>query len=164
MKKAQLWSTDFSISVVIFFSVMMLVVFAWSFVGYQNQQRINFNEMENTAHIISDSMVRTAGEPISWNQTNVETIGLASDENILNMDKVDYFINMSYAEIVSKLGVQGNLYFELRDISGNVIQNLNGDNITKGTYPTASATMVVPVERYCIYDDEVATLRLIMWV
>lgn len=163
MKKAQIWSADFSVSIVIFFLVMMFVIFAWSYLGFQNQQRMSFNQIENTALIVSDSLVRTAGEPESWNESSVETIGLASEENILDPGKVDSFINMGYDETLSVLGTGGNFYFELRDISNNLIQNSGGQNITKGVYPPGNATMVVPVERYCIYDQEIAKLIFVIW-
>ncbi|MEM7815533.1 MAG: hypothetical protein QXN71_00240 [Candidatus Aenigmatarchaeota archaeon] len=163
--KAQIWSMDFGASLLIFISAMVILLFAWSYVMQQNQQQILLNSMESTAMGISDSLVRQPGIPNEWNETTVETIGLAVRENVLNETKVGYFVNMDSETIKTILGISGyNFYFEIRYSNGTLAEVPGGSKAVTGNYPPQSASFSVPSERYVIYDEKPARLKFILWV
>ena len=154
--KAQIWSTDFVISIVIFFSVFALLIFSINNISSQNEIKRNFEDINNKISIVSESLVRTKGLPENWNSSNVILIGLASEENILNETKLNEFNNTEYQKIKEIFGYD--FYFNLTD-------SLNGTiYLEKGLQPPSNANLVVPVERYCLYRDRLVNLKLIFWI
>lgn len=163
MKHAQVWSMDFISSIIIFFLVVSVTIFAWNYTINKNTEQVNFNEMENKALMISDIIIRSQGQPPDWDTGNVQTIGLASEENVINQTKTLQFITMDYNIIRQLWGIRSyNFYLEMQYINGTTIQT-NGNNITKGTYPINTSRFVVPVERYVLYNGKVSKLSFILW-
>ncbi len=154
---------DFAASVVIFMTALILVMFALNYTLYQNQQQISFNIMENAAMSVSDSLVRQPGIPSNWTAATVTTIGLASQENILNETKLSEFMNVNDNTIKSLLGMANyEFYFEVRYPNGTLASLPGGSQIVKGSYPSG-ATIVIPVERHALYMEKPARMVLILW-
>ena len=161
--KAQAWSLDFAASVVIFMTALILVMFALSYTLSQSTQQAEMNLMENAAMAASDSLVRQPGIPQAWNSTNVTTIGLASQENVLNETKLAEFVAMDYNEIKRLLGIANyEFYFEVRYPNGTLAGLPGGSQITKGAYPSG-ASIVIPVQRHALYMEKPANMVLILW-
>ena len=161
--KGQVWSTDFVSSVVVFFISVVAVLFIWNYSVYSNSQQTVLNDINSLAIKISDSLVRTGGLPFGWNDSSVQLIGLASQENVLNTTKVDYLTSMGYDTLKNKLKTGGSeLYLEIRYINGSVATNSSGQELAVGTYPSA-ASMIVPVERYVLLNELPAKMRLMLW-
>jgi hypothetical protein len=163
MRKAQAWSMDFAASVVIFVTALILVMFALNYTLNQNQQQISFNIMENAAMAVSDSLVRHPGIPLNWTAATVTTIGLASQENVLNETKLGEFMTMDDNTIKSLLGIANyEFYFEVRYPNGTLANLPGGSQIAKGSYPSA-ASITIPVERHALYMEKPARMVLILW-
>jgi len=166
MNKGQVWSFDFAVSVVIFFTVVSMVLFSWNYIGAKHVEQMIFNEMESVTVGISDSLIRTTGYPEEWNKTNVQIIGLADEENILNQTKIQYFVNMSYDSIRATLGIMNyNFYLGIRYLNDTIIE-MDGTDLEVGEHPASysNSTMIVPIERYMLFDHKVASLMFILWV
>ncbi len=152
-KRGQVWSLDLITSIVIFLMVLMPLFFLWNYVNRQNDQQILFDEAENLALSVSDSLVRTRGIPEDWNTSSVNTIGLATEENVLDVAKVSYFLTMGgseYNRTRTILTGGYDFFFNLTD--------LNGTNYgVVGSKPDDKT--LVPVERYCLYNDRIAKLE-----
>jgi len=159
--RAQVWSSDFVVSAIMFFTVLFLIIFVWNYTNAQGQERLTFNNIETLALKISDSIIRIPGLPEDWNSSNVRVIGLASSDNVLNETKVSNFVGMSYTKARGLMSVQYQFYFDLKNITGDIIEESSG-NLTAGIYPV-SADIVVPVKRYVLYKGKVATMTLIIW-
>ena len=161
--KAQVWSLDFAASVVIFLTAIIVAMFALNFTMAQNAQQTEFNIMENAAMSVSDSLVRLPGMPDGWNRTTVTTIGLASQENILNGTKLEEFVAMDNDTVKNLLGT-GNyqLYFELRYVNGTLATLPGGGQASRGAYPSGAA-LIIPVQRYVLYMERPARMMLILW-
>lgn len=160
--KLQVWSLDFAISLVIFFSALVLIIFSWNYTSIQAVEQREFNNMQTLALEISDSLIRTTGIPADWDLINVKIIGLASNENILNSTKIEQLLNLDYDKIKQLLVIANyEFYFEL-DYLNNTIIEINGNETKKGLYPS-NANIIVPTERYCLYDEEIVKLKFILW-
>jgi len=152
-KKGQIWSLDFITSVVIFLVVLMPLFFVWSYVNIQNQQQLLFDEVESLVLYVSDSLIRTKGSPEGWNTANVEIIGLASGENVLNATKVSYLLSMGndeYNRTRTLLAGGYDFFFGLTDINGTSLGTI-------GNKP--ESRMVVPIERYCLLNGRIVKLE-----
>ena len=162
--KGQIWSADFLLSAVIFFVALAILVFTWNSTTDQIGDQTALADIENTGLFISDSLIRTPGLPADWNSTNVQVIGLVSGENVLDSTKLNQFINLSYSDTKELLGTGGNeFYFSLSHLNGTLVRNEYGQNITAGTYPFQNATLVIPVERYVLYNREIKKLSFALW-
>lgn len=156
--KAQLWSTDFALSAVIFFLALGIMVFAWNYTTIQAQESLLVSDLENSAILVSDFLARDPGYPQDWNTSNVQVIGLASSENILNPGKIQSFLNMSYskAKILLSIG-DYEFHFEVLYMNSTLINGLSF-----GSQPT-NAEAVVPIERPVLYQGSPARMKLIIW-
>lgn len=153
-KKAQVWSLDFVASLVIFFMVFISVFFIWSYTNIQNMEQRTFDDMQVLALTISDSLVRTKGVPENWNSSNVNVIGLAEGENVLDPVKVSEFLSMGNNEYnLTKNILTGkyDFFFSITDLNGTLYGKI-------GSKPTDRT--IVPVERYCLYNDRVVKVEL----
>ncbi len=163
MKKSQIWSFDFVISVVIFIIVVITLLFTLEYTSTQANEHVNINRMERTALLISDSLIRSPGVPESWNISTVEIIGLAKEENVLNETKVAFLLNLTNEQIKTLLGIEAyNFYIELRN-SNNETLEVDGKPIIKGDYPS-NAHFVIPVERVVLFGNTISKLLLILWI
>jgi hypothetical protein len=161
--RAQTWSLDFAASVVIFLTALILVMFALSYTLSQSRQQTDMSVMESAAMSASDSLVRQPGIPEGWNSTNVTTIGLASQENVLNETKLAEFAGMNYNTIKGLLGIANyEFYFEVRYPNGSLASLPGGSMVTKGGYPS-DASVIVPVERHALYMEKPVSMTLILW-
>jgi hypothetical protein len=165
MMRAQAWSFDFMASVVVFFVILTVLFFAWEYVTFQNEDQMIFNDMENQALILADSLIRNKGFPEDWNETSVSVIGLAESENVLDENKILTFVQMDYDIAKTKLGVPAyEFLFRVRYLNDTQAQS-GGVDLILGIDPTGilNTTMVVPVERYVLFDHRVAKLSFILW-
>jgi hypothetical protein len=161
--KAQVWSLDFAASVVIFLTALILALFALNYTISQNSRQTEFNMMENAAMSVSDSLIRQPGIPQDWDSGTVTTLGLASQENILNETKLGELLSMENNTIKNLLGI-GNyeLWLEVRYVNGSLASLPGGGQITKGDYPS-EARNVIAVERHVLYMEKPARMIFILW-
>lgn len=153
-RKGQVWSLDFVTSLVLFFLVLIPVFFIWNYINIQNMEQKTFDEIETLALIVSDSLIRTKGIPENWNSSNVNVIGLADEENVLNSTKVSNFLSMgnsAYSLTKNTLIGKYDFFFSITDLNGTQYGTI-------GSKPADKT--VVPVERYCLYDDRVVKIEL----
>jgi hypothetical protein len=158
MRKGQLWTLDMALSLIIFMSAMLSLLFAWNFISAYTIESQELKELQLRSMTLSDSLIRTPGIPDDWNESTVRVIGLAYDDNTLDEYKVDGFLNMSYVKARSLLGTQPyEFYFEIRDINGTLYRNssLAIDGLS---------STVVPSERYAVYGGRVVKVLFALWV
>ncbi len=161
--RAQIWSMDFLMSAFIFLITLGMMVFAWNYTSTRILQQNEAGPADNTLIMVSDALVRTQGVPEDWNQSTVTSVGLASRDNVLNATKVDMFINMSYEYMKTLLGLERyDFHFSVKHLNGSVMQNTKGQNLTAGKYPQDSE-LVVPIQRYVMYNGSPARLDLVIW-
>jgi hypothetical protein len=156
MKKGQVWSLDMITSIVIFLLVLIPLFFIWTYINMQNQQQIFFDEAENLALSVSDALIRTKGLPEYWDESDVNVIGLASEENVLNATKVSYLISMAgsdYNRTRTLLTGGYDFFFNLTDLNGTSYG-------TAGSKPMDK--MLIPVERYCLYNERIVKLEFVL--
>lgn len=157
MKKGQLWTLDMAFSMLIFFSAMLSVIFAWNYISANTVENRELTEIQLKAFELSDSLIRTPGIPSDWNDSTVQVIGLAYSDNILVESKVKEFVSMDYNKARSTLTISPyQFYFEVMDINGTVHENST-------LSVSATAEMVVPTERYALYKGRIVKVRLVIW-
>ena len=161
--RAQLWSSDLAVSVLIFFSAFAVIMFSWNYVIVQNAEQAGVREMEVLALAISDQIIRIPGLPENWNSSNIDVLGLASEENILDDSKIEEFLGLDYQRAKGLLGI-GIYEFQLqvKHLNNSIAQTLLGTEISYGLTPS-DARVIVPVERYTMLNNGIVKLDLILW-
>lgn len=107
----------------IFISVVIILGVYYSNLQTDIYEQYSLNEMHRKAISVSDTLVRTSGNPEFWNPSNVKVIGLF-DSGKLNITKFEQLKTMSYDIVKSMLGV-GNydLYLSVKNESGQLIES-----------------------------------------
>ena len=157
MKKGQLWTLDMTLSLLIFFSALLSALFAWNYMSAETVENREFKELQLKAFEITDSLIRTPGIPSDWNDSTVQVIGLAYSDNIIEGNKVNEFVGMNHDKARSMLSINPyDFYFEVKDINGTVYENT--------TVPlSGSASTIVPIERYAVYNNRIVKVKMFFW-
>ncbi len=159
-RKAQVWSLDFAMSLMIFMSAFFAIMFGWNYINTSTLENQAMRELQLKALSLSDSLIRTQGIPAYWNESTVEVVGLAEEENVLNVTKVQYLVDMSgtdYDRLRSIMDIGFyDFYLEVEDLNGTVYKNTT-------TPVSATSSIVIPIERYAMYKGRIAKVRLVIW-
>jgi len=151
LSKAQILAGDFFFSMAIFLLVLGISMVMFNYVAIQ----VRNNQEEDFMHIVSlttaDLLLKTEGYPKDWNESNVKSIGLATND-LLNESKVVRFVNMSYDTAKSGLKInQYDFLITFNDINGTAL-NLSGINMSIGIDPVVES-QVVKIHRSTIIDN-----------
>ena len=101
-KKAQVWTTDFSLSLLIF--VISVVLFGRAVSNLSLVTGENLNELVVEGRSVSDALT-SQGYPINWTEGNVKRIGLMEQGKKLDNEKLQKLLNMSYQDTREILGM-----------------------------------------------------------
>ena len=125
MKKGQIFTIDFMISIAIFIIVLITIISTWYFIDTHIKEVESRRDMHSVSLSVSDALVRSSGHPQDWNSTNVQSVGLAKEEYVLDLRKVMSLMNMDYdtARSVMRLG---NYHISI------YLTDLNGYNVSTG--------------------------------
>ena len=118
-KKAQSIMSDFSLSVAVFLTAVLIIYSAYN--EYKNDKNTEYLVYENTEILktISTQLIKTKGYPENWNTTTLKTLGWVSDYPELNRTKLNYTLNLSYETLLKSLGIsQKNIFINLSQMNG----------------------------------------------
>ena len=156
-KKSQIVITDFVVSAFIFFLLIILIFFLWSFYNIRLEDDLVFEDMQIKIFQISNILVKTGGNPSDWekNVSKATMIGLAEEDRILSEDKVANFTRMNQSNVSSllKLG-RYNFSMNLTDLQGNTLASFG-----KYTY----GEKVVGIRRYVLYNGKKSIMAFRIW-
>lgn len=160
--KAQVWSLDLIMSILIFIVSVELIFFAFNQSSSQLLEQTELVSLEDVGLEVTDTLIRTEGFPHGWDVNTVQVIGLAEKENVLNTSKVQFFLALNYNTTKKLLGIANYDFLLTINHLNNSIIRIGGSGISYGSPSSANAT-VVPVERYVIYAGIPAKLRFVLY-
>ncbi len=142
-KKAQVWSLDVIVAIIIFTSgIILLFIFA---INYTNQAE---NKLDDLL-----SQGRTAAELILSNEDS----GILSG-NIINQTKLESLYNSDYEILRSKFGVKNNFYFTFDGLEINGSFKEYGGKVN-----STSIKSLIKIERLSIYKNKPIKFDLYIW-
>ncbi len=119
MRRAQIFTIDFIISLVVFITILMTIISLWMALDLHIKEVESRREMHSISISVSDALIRSKGHPDKWNETNVQSIGLAEEEYVLSLNKTILLIQMNYdtTRSIMRLG-NYQLFMYMSDING----------------------------------------------
>lgn len=95
LRRGQIFTTDFVISLIVFMSVITLSFQVWNQSLQGKRAYSRKNTMQRKAYHTADLLTRTPGYPSDWNSSNVRVVGLASPDHLVREEK---FLEMKKLE------------------------------------------------------------------
>jgi hypothetical protein len=143
------------VSFIVFVFILVFFLTFW-FNGLASaNSTIIRNNIEYELIGVSDNLLKTPGYPSDWetNTSNITSLGLVREPNVLYPSKLANFTNLSYANLKTKLGISYEFYFYVQDLGGN---NL---------YETGNATIgevnSVAITRFAVLSGQPVKVGLI---
>lgn len=155
-KRSQISIGDFFLAASIFIILMGSVVLVYDRYTSKFDSREAYNRIQLSSIQAADMLARSGGEPKNWelNSSSARMIGLARSDRNISVQKLDSFLNMSYNYSKDVMRIDGDYYFKIVGLSGNIIA-YKGMN--------ATGRSAAGVSRIVLYNDEYAVMSFILW-
>ena len=160
--KAELFSTDFIISILLFLSIVIILGFYYGNLQNDIYQQYLRNDMQKKAINVADLLATSSGNPDGWDSTNVKVLGLY-DNGKFNLTKFLELKKISHDTVRRMMGTGVyNLNISMKNETGSVIE-IGGDVYTFGL-PLADVRNVISIKRLGIADVESENKKVILEV
>jgi hypothetical protein len=159
--KSQIFSADMNVSLFLFITFTLFSIFLFNYSSTEIDDYISMRDMQNLAVLSTDSIIRSPGFPNDWNHTNVRSLGLADEENVINYSKmmelsqVDYFL----AKTLLTQRIY-EFYINITEFNGTSIMIYGNDD-------TSSSATILPYTRFCLLDEgfrRPVYLHMVIWI
>ena len=157
LKKGQAWGFDLILASMIFiFAILGFYMFVFN---YSVDGEETFNNLIYEGQLVADSLLGE-GHPIDWNETNVVTIGIMS-ENKINETKLNRFYNLTindYDKTKRLFNVKYDYYinFSKPVYIGGSYQYIMGQQ-------NSNPKNLIRISRFSIYDNTPITMNINIW-
>ena len=161
--KAELFSTDFIISILLFLSVLVILGLYYENLQTDVYEQYIRNDMQRKAINVADVLATSSGSPQFWNSSNVKVIGLY-DSGKFNLTKFRELVQYFDHETVKRMMGTGvyNLNINLKNETGSVIEI--GEIVYSFGLPLTDVKDAVAIKRLGIADLETENKKVIMEV
>lgn len=161
-KKAQVWGFDLIVAMIIF-----IIGMASFFLFYQNYSNDFGNSYESLVFDGNSMMdlILSEGMPFAWNSTNVEVIGILS-ENKINKTKLELFYEITKSNYASTKAIFNTRYDYLFFMESNfTIANSSVRSLGKpNTNPEEiNAENLIKINRITVLDNKPVGVYLYVW-
>lgn len=160
--KAELFSTDFIVSILLFLSVLIILGFYYGNLQSDIYQQYLRSDMQKKAINVADLLATSSGSPKGWDATNVKVIGLY-DNGKFNLTKFLELKKISHDTVRRMMGTGVyNLNISLKNETGSIIE-IGGDAYSFGI-PLTDVSNVISIKRLGIADVESENKKVILEV
>lgn len=164
--KAELFSTDFIVSILLFLSVLVILGLYYENLQTDVYEQYVRNDMQRKAINVADLLATSSGNPQFWDSTNVKIVGLY-DSGKFNLTKFKELKKINHETVKRMIGAGVyNLNISLKNETGNVIE-IDGTVYSFGL-PLTNVKDAVSLKRLGIADLESeikkVILEVVLWV
>jgi len=166
-KKAQLFSSDLAIAMIVFTFALALAILVWDGVTGDINSAEELRDMEALAVGVIENLVRSPGVPADWNPYDVMTPGLAVSDRVLDEEKISDFTDLMsgdrYGENKYKLGIgHRDFYLRITDINGTAVM-VDGQQARAGLAMDPEAAASLTTARTATLGGETVVLTFTIW-
>lgn len=158
MKKAQLFSLEAILSIIVFMFVMLFLLSFWNIVSTRLNSAAASGELELQAAQITDILVSSRGFPEAWENDSASVIipGLMFNPHNLEQQKVDAFVALNYSVIKHAFNIERfDFRFDVRDANGNLLSGV-------GVYPSTDDEAIV-FQRFALINNQTRQVLFTLW-
>jgi hypothetical protein len=139
--KAELFSTDFMVSILIFLSALVMITFFYQNMHSDMAESQARNDMYSKAISLASMLATTSGYPTYWNNSSVKNIGIY-DGGKFNLTKFDEMkkVDVQLARIMFGTSYY-NFYISMKNETGGVMGNYSYGN------PIVNPEQVIVIKR-----------------
>jgi len=146
---------DLIVAMMLFISIMFIAFSTWAEANITVFQFDNVNSMKNRATDALDILLKTRGSPSNWedlnlSQANVSSIGLVSENSVLDSSKLEKLLEMPYDESRRLMGFGAEGYYI-------TIKNSHGSKVYSAGEDLAPE---ISLERLALLDGDPVTFTL----
>lgn len=126
-KKAQLFSIDIVVALVLLLILFVFLISIWNLNTSKLSDNLSSEEMELLSYHITNILFNTKGTPDNWElfPENTTTYGLSKSPNTLDPDKVNAFLSINYNDSKVIFNIERYDYLlKIQDINGNTLNTL----------------------------------------
>ncbi len=141
MRKSQVLSPDFTMSLIIFTAILFLSYTVWNTSQEKSMRFYDTEQMQKKALYVSDILLNTPGIPPDWNTSNVKMAGFRNvDSSTLDIDKLINFRLLEYNQSKEAIGVGSyDYYCGIMDSNDSVLKVGGGVSGTAAIFATTGA-------------------------
>ena len=167
--KAQVWSLDIVIAIVIFSAGLIIFYTYGSNLTKTDEDQLSY--MLQDAKTISSFLV-SSGYPDNWTSQDVVTIGLTNSNFLINDSKVQKFSQLAttnYSITKKILSTRSDyfIYFENNNgttISLNGIKGMGKSGVNQtNIYESENPEQVISIYRFAIYNKQIIRIGVLVW-
>ncbi len=161
--RGQVFSVDLLFSVVLLLFLLTTIVFISSEYARTVEENERNSELDYVANSVLSGLIQTSGSPSNWTVvSSVNSLGLASDRNVLSASKVEAFFSMDEGEYNESKAILGlNREARAYGFSARIVA-LNGTalhDLNKNAYGNDTAV----VNGFALLDDSIVRMELSVW-
>jgi len=165
-KKSQAWSIDLIVAITIFISG--IIIFYIYILNFSNEGEEAINDLFYDGNIIT-SILLSEGSPSDWNQLNVLSPGLTSNDKIneTKLEKLYNFANSDYKKLKSALNTKFDFYIyftEKISINGTLVDGIGKTGVDRENIIQVEAPRnIVKITRITAYKNKPTEMNLYIW-
>lgn len=156
--------SDYLASLILFGFLVVVFFSFWNSIASGHNEFSEERQMRADAVRTTSLLVTTSGYPEDWDSNNVQILGFAEDDQVLDENKLGEFGSMNYNQQSSLLQVQD---FSINISDGSGTLEINGEDSFYGQPPTSDANTVVPITRNVLVnksgDLTEAEMQYVVW-
>jgi len=164
-KKAQIWTLDLMIAIVMF--VLALLSVYQYMLSLDKNEIGNIDELGREAQLISDHLL-SKGTPEGWTINDVREIGITDGEFRIDENKWLSLSQLDYYTTKQLFNTRYNYYIYFVDPSGNTV-TINGvegfgkSGIDPSNIEDIETKRMIKINRLAAYDSEIIKMVLYIW-
>ncbi|MGV8162671.1 MAG: hypothetical protein ACP5N2_05060 [Candidatus Nanoarchaeia archaeon] len=160
--KGQIWTLDYIVGLLIFLATVFI---AFILIRDLKLDSNNFGHALKESNHISMNLINS-GTPSNWNSSNVLIIGI-SENNRINLTKLDEFDNLTYAKTKLLFQVTGEYVFYFENKTGIINQSkcFRGYDLGESCILQIppQADNIAKTERLVILNSNIVKMVIVVW-
>jgi len=160
LKKGQIVELDFFMAIIIFGFILVIIFLAWNTYSEKINTELDHNTDLIKAYHLSDLLSKYPGRPSSWEQnialvtSNVNAIGLAYSDRIIDDNKLSTFLTLDYDLSKDIMNINSyEYYFKISKMKDGTFDS----SLEKGI--KIDEENIIAIRRYVIYNGTEAIME-----
>lgn len=155
MRKAQTLTADYMSGITVFAVVILISISVWNVAEGKKNWSYDIDRMQRKAMYAADTLLKSEGLPSGWTPANVDEIGIAESDHVINGSLVDNMLLVNYDKARSAFGL------EIYEFYIN-ITNYTGGQIAGYGMPPQNVRDLAAIQRMALFQNQSPPVRAVI--